>query len=305
MAEAVLLQADARAIPLADKSVNLVVTSSPYWSLVDYEDERQIGLEEHYGLFLNELWAVMDQLARVLVDGGSVFWNIGDKSAGSGGHNNPGGKSRPKAYIKTAKRGPGHGDREGQTHNYKAKLAANLDCGDVPNKSRMGLPWRFALGCIERGWLLRAPIVWKKNCIPQNAKDRVEIKHEDIFHFTRTSPAYADTQLIRQWPSPWEIPTEPLFVPEELGEHPAPFPSEIPRRAILGWCPPGGVVLDPFCGSGTTVMVAQALGRTGIGLDLNAGYLDIARWRVQDSGHGSRSRERTNREAQLGLLEAS
>lgn len=62
------------------------------------------------------------------------------------------------------------------------------------------------------------------------------------------------------------------------------------------------VVLDPFAGTGTSVMVARALGRYGIGLDLSADYLKLARWRVFESGHASKSRERTNRALQGSLL---
>lgn len=54
--------------------------------------------------------------------------------------------------------------------------------------------------------------------------------------------------------------------------HPAPFPAELPRRAILLSTWPGDVVLDPFCGGGTTVRVARALGRVGVGVDLSATY---------------------------------
>jgi SAM-dependent methyltransferase len=58
------------------------------------------------------------------------------------------------------------------------------------------------------------------------------------------------------------------------------------------------VVLDPFCGTGTVPMVARALGRHGIGVDLSADYLKLARWRISESGHALKSVERTNRERQ-------
>ena len=60
------------------------------------------------------------------------------------------------------------------------------------------------------------------------------------------------------------------------GAHFAAFPPELPRRCIAAGCKPGGVVLDPFHGSGTTGMVAQQLGRRYIGIDLNADYLDLS-----------------------------
>lgn len=62
------------------------------------------------------------------------------------------------------------------------------------------------------------------------------------------------------------------------------------------------VVLDPFGGTGTTAMVAKALGRYGISLDLSADYLKLARWRVFDSGHADKAIARTNADAQGDLF---
>ena len=85
--------------------------------------------------------------------------------------------------------------------------------------------------------------------------------------------------------SVWTIATEPLKVDPALGiDHFAAFPSEWPRRIILGWSPPDGVVLDPFSGTGTTAGVAKALGRTGIGVDMSADYCRLAEWRTNGDG---------------------
>jgi len=76
----------------------------------------------------------------------------------------------------------------------------------------------------------------------------------------------------------WEI------LPEDTqgrDAHFAPFPEDLCRIPILATCPPGGLVLDPFCGTGTTAAVAQALGRRSLGIDLSARYLDLARERVR------------------------
>jgi len=63
-----------------------------------------------------------------------------------------------------------------------------------------------------------------------------------------------------------------------------------------------GVVLDPFAGTGTVPMVARALGRTGIGIDLSADYLRLADWRIHESGHAAKTMQRTNAERQGTLL---
>lgn len=90
--------------------------------------------------------------------------------------------------------------------------------------------------------------------------------------------------------SVWTIPTQPLKVPAELGvDHFAAFPMEWPRRLILGWSPPDGVVLDPFSGTGTTALVATMLGRQGVGVELNPDYLRLAEWRCADPKERARA----------------
>jgi site-specific DNA-methyltransferase (cytosine-N4-specific) len=90
--------------------------------------------------------------------------------------------------------------------------------------------------------------------------------------------------------SVWEIASQPLKVPGHLAEdHFAAFPMELPRRCILGWCPVGGVVADPFGGTGTTALVAEMLGRTGLSFDLSADYCRLARWRTTDPAERARA----------------
>lgn len=68
------------------------------------------------------------------------------------------------------------------------------------------------------------------------------------------------------------------------GAHFATYPPELVRRCIVSGCKPGGTVLDPFHGSGTTGMVAQRLGRRYVGIELNKDYLDLSlRTRLADS----------------------
>jgi len=332
-----LLQADAVALPLADDSVDLVVTSPPYFALRSYQDDgehvaAQIGSEATPAAFLDALWAVTRECVRVLKPSGSLWVNLGDKYAGSGSHNN--------SNIATT--------------NRNAPATYTKASGHARPKSLLGLPWRYAIGCIDDlGLILRAEVVWlKPNGLPESAKDRVRRSHEQWFHFTLepryfsaldeirepqkggvvVAPGatrnvgggsdldsgayskdggfndYRNTNGIAYNPlgklpgSVWSIPSEPLQVPDELGvDHFAAFPQEWPRRLILGWCPADGVVLDPFAGTGTVPMVARALGRTGIGIDLSADYLRLASWRVFESGHASKSTARTNGERQ-GLL---
>ena len=77
----------------------------------------------------------------------------------------------------------------------------------------------------------------------------------------------------------WVLPTAPSRLP-----HFATFPPALVRRCILAGCPPGGLVLDPFVGVGTTLLVAQQLGRSGLGIDLHPRYVAIARKRLAEGG---------------------
>lgn len=380
-----LIRADASRLPLADESVDLIVTSPPYFALRSYTDggehyDGQIGSEPTPEEFLESLWVCTEEMRRVLKPSGSIFVNLGDKYAERG----------PASYNKVS---------------------------GVPAKSLVGLPWRYAIGCVDRlGLILRAEIVWSKpNGLPESVTDRVRRSHEQWFHFTRAPRYFSAVDEIREPYSPstakynagglprhstdrpdsdrlrndgapdewrgnplgklpgsvWSIPTEPLKVPDHLGvDHFAAFPQEWPRRLILGWSPSGicvecdegrrptttttstttgrvggndanrrrqstpdaswsfdtrtevaraitgyacachapdaptrpAVVLDPFAGTGTTVMVARALGRTGIGVDLSSDYLRLARWRVYESGHARKTIERSDRERQGALL---
>jgi DNA modification methylase len=430
MAGYALLHADAVALPLADASVDAIITSPPYFALRSYQDDGehydgQIGSEATPADFLAALWAVTDECWRVLKPTGSMFVDLGDKYAGSGG---PGGD-----YNKG-------GLRDGQPRLGRSEYWARMTrtATGVPAKSLMGLPWRYALGlscpdpyrtdhvpCPQ--WTLRAELVWSKpNGLPESVTDRVRRSHETWFHFTKGPRYYAAVDEVREAHddkagppsrfgtitkpgqhvssndgrnhraigqvhdvggngrsynplgklpgSVWTIPSEPLIVPAHLGvDHFAAFPQEWPRRLILGWTPNGictacgegrrpvvqkeyrelhrqdrtrgfkelddegqrgshgtgvnlsvgqneatitgyacacdvtlaptrpAVVLDPFVGTGTVPMVARALGRHGIGVDLSRDYLRLAAWRIAESRHNAKSIARTNRERQ-GLL---
>ena len=281
-----LIRGDATSIPLADDSVDLIVTSPPYFALRSYTDggehyDGQIGSEATPQAFLEALWAVTAECRRVLKPSGSMGVNLGDKYSGGGGYSPdaPSNIATPKR-----KRGSSIGDPKPKTH--------------IPTKSLMGLPWRYAIGCIDNlGLILRAEIVWAKpNGLPESVTDRVRRSHEQWFHFTKEPRYFSAVDEIREASdtgdrvmyqrsrgkgkglpprgpsdlddrmqannplgklpgSVWEIPTEPLRVPDHLGvDHFAAFPSEWPRRLILGWSP-SGVCVE--CGEGRRPVVAK------------------------------------------------
>jgi site-specific DNA-methyltransferase (cytosine-N4-specific) len=317
---AVVIRGDALALPLASASVDLICTSPPYFGLRSYQDggrhyEGQIGAEPTPAEFINALLAATREMVRVLKPSGSIFVNLGDKYAGSrmdGSSDNGGAGSTIGAnQIRDPAVRRGQGIKR---------------TTEIPTKSLMGIPWRYAIRCIdELGLILRAEIIWDKtNGLPESVTDRVRRSHETWFHFV-TQPHYfssidpireahttpsetrprreprlrrdlpggmtpqhngmANNALGRLPSSVWTIPTQPLAIPPELGiDHFAAYPMEWPRRIIQGWSPPGGVILDPFGGTGTTALLAKALGRIGITVDLSADYCRAAQWRTTDRG---------------------
>lgn len=275
---ALVVRGDARRLPLPDESVDLIVTSPPYYALRSYTDdgehyEGQIGSEDTWREWLEGLLVVTAECARVLKPSGSMFVDLGDKySTGNSGQSG-------LAQLGEQYRGGGHSDGKAKRPSRPAT--------DLPPKSLMLLPERYRIACVDHlGLIARAVIVWgKKNPLPESVTDRVRRSHEDWVHLTLRPRYYSAVDEIRQpyadrrsdtetagdkrsaWHeangvtredmlhplgalpgSVWTIPTEPLIVPDHLGiDHFAAFPSEWPRRFILGWSPPG-ICVD--CGEG-------------------------------------------------------
>jgi DNA modification methylase len=316
---ALVLRGDARRLPLPDTSVDLVITSPPYYALRSYEDagapyDGQVGAEATLDDYLQELWTATAEWIRVLKPHGSIWVNLGDKY--------------------------GRGDRT-QTDTNSGRKNGRGGPASCPAtgrpKSLLGLPWRYALGCIDHLELtLRAEVIWSKpNALPESVTDRAGRAHETLFHFTlgeryyanldpirephqngsaaRARAGYRDKRLIHAIGSGhrrvreldtgydvnplgviprsvWDIPTEPLKIPDHLGvDHFAAFPTEIPRRIIAGWSPLAGVVADPFGGTGTTALVADVFGRAGITVDRSHDYCRVAQWRTTDPAERARA----------------
>ena len=341
---AAILRGNALALPLADNSVDLAVTSPPYFALRSYQDggehyAGQIGSEATPAEFVDALIAATREMVRVVKPSGSIWVNLGDKYSGAGRGNNDSDKLNNTTEMRTARL---NGSNRRQ----------HVGKGIIPNKSLMGVPWRYALRCIDDlGLILRAEVIWSKpNGLPESVTDRVRRSHEYWFHFTLEPRYYSAVDEIREQYSErvidrqryagredvplskdrgdrqdgnpargilghghrglsplgklpgsvWEIATQPLAVPASLGvDHFAAFPMEWPRRIIQGWSPVGGVVLDPFGGTGTTALVAEALGRRGVSVDMSADYCRLAEWRTTDEGELARAMQVKKPEKQI------
>jgi len=210
----VIVRGNALQIPLADESCDLIVSSPPYWSLRAYQDngeslEGQLGSEETPQAFIDNLMLVMAECWRVLKPSGSCFINLGDKFSNSGGHNNAtlgvphvgaspkstlnnGGGRKMKALAEAERVGLQQATRRNAPDRY------NQNSGGIRAKSLMGLPWRFAIACIDAGWILRSEIIFSKlNGLPESVVDRVRRSHEQIFHLTKQGKYFASVDEIR------------------------------------------------------------------------------------------------------------
>lgn len=275
---------------MPDGSVDCCVTSPPYFGLRDYGKPGQYGLESSPAEYVARMQQVFAQVRRVLADDGTCWVNVGDSYySGKGSPTQPDLKNearRPPARVL---------DRPGQSW--------------AKPKDLLGIPWRVAFALQDDGWILRNAIVWAKpNAMPESVQDRLANRHELIFMLTKSRRYWFDLDPIREphaettiaaasraripYSAPGQRPNTKTRGMAEGGANPgdvwsittqpfseahfAVFPPEIPRRAIAAGCKPGGIVLDPFSGSGTTGLAAAQLGRKYVGIDLSADYLDLS-----------------------------
>jgi len=238
---------------LPAKSVDCIVTSPPYFWLRDYGVEGQIGHEEDAVGFVNALGTVMDEAHRVLRKSGTLFLNLGD------------------TYY--SGKGQSHGTDPKSAKRRFGLRAVDKSGGlgiDLRPKSLIGIPWRVAIEMSRRKWVLRSAIIWhRKLALGEVVKDRPRRSYENIFMFAKDRNYYFNREAIKNVDleeDVWTINARPEATP---GIRTAPFPRELVQRCLDIACPPKGVVLDPFAGSGTTLEVALRSGRSAIGIDLN------------------------------------
>lgn len=253
-------------------SVDCIVTSPPYFGLRDYGVDGQIGAETSPAEFVAALAAVFREARRVLADDGTLWLNLGDSYQSTGGMEGVG----PNAKVGSTKR-----QATGRTRPRSG----------LPSKNLLGIPWRVAFALQDDGWILRNDIIWHKpNAMPESVTDRLSTRHEHLFMLSKSPRYWFDLDPIRETtvtthPSRnpgdvWTIPTQPF-----PGAHFATFPPALPERCIQAGCKPGGTVLDPFSGSGTTGLAAAKHGHRYVGVDLNHEYLDLSlRTRLQQPG---------------------
>lgn len=252
-----ILQGDVRdgLAALADDSVACIVTSPPYFWQRDYGVDGQLGHEPSIADYVAAMRDVFAAARRVLRKDGALFLNLGDTYYSA--------KGRP--HGRDAK----HRGRMLARHTLRAVDGPGLG---LPRKSLIGIPWRVALALQADGWTLRSDIIWRRPAsLPEpTAHDRPWNTHEHVFLFSLAPRYHFDRRGLQGEEDIWQIAARP----DNPAAHFAPFPVALAERCIRAGCRPGGVVLDPFAGSGTTLLAARALGHPAVGIELSQSYCD-------------------------------
>jgi hypothetical protein len=216
------------------------------------DDPLELGRESDPNAYVQKLVEIVDAIGAVLVPGGYLFLNLGDTYANQPGHYR-GDPERARGVSAMARTAAG--------------TAVDGRVLDVPEKSLAGIPWRVLLTLTQaHGWRCANVIAWTRpNHDPENVQDRLTQTWEPVLLLTRAEHAYLRRAQLADTGDTWEI---AVGRRGEAGGHLAPFPEALVERAVRLACPEGGIVLDPFAGSGTCLDVARRLGRRFLGADL-------------------------------------
>ena len=259
----VLLQTDALTgmedLASLGVEVNCFVTSPPYYGQRDYGISGSLGLEDHPSSFIEKLTEIFGVSRELLVENGSLWVNIGDTYWSGKGQSRGVDKKQPaRRFGLRPQDKPGDG------------LWARP-------KQLLLIPHRLAISLQDDGWLVRNDNIWvKPNPLPDPVRDRCSVSHEHVFHFVKSRWYYFDLSSVKTATANGRLtgPTDTWIVRPSSGggNHRAAYPHELIRIPIESTTPPEGIVLDPFVGTGTTMVYAKEHGLRSIGIELNPEY---------------------------------
>lgn len=293
---------------MPDQSANCIVTSPPYWGKRNYGVAGQYGHEDTPAAYVNTMREVFAEARRVLADDGTCWLNLGDCYSTGGG-----GATGKHAYLGkhiTTHRATEPGAKNLLGLPWQVALALQADGWILRNAiiwhkpNAMPESVRDRLNCRHELVFLRSPAYWfdldpirephktVKPREPGNARGRTRPpgrpgryarppKYGPGTREVSTASRYGSSRHRRGHPNGrnpgdvWSIPTRPYH-----GPHFAAYPIDLPLRCIAAGCKPGGVVLDPFAGSGTTGLAAIQLGRRFTGIDLSPDFARLAAGRL-------------------------
>lgn len=234
---------------IEDKSVQLIITSPPYWQLKDYGSNNQIGFNNSYEEYINNLNLVWMECERILSEGCRLCINIGDQFARSvyyGRYKVVPIRTEIIRFCETLKM-----DYMGAIIWQKATTMNTSGCGAImgsfpyPRNGILKIDYEFIL-------------IFKKLGNPP--KPTLEQKENSIM---------TKEEWNQYFSSHWN------FSGVKQSEHIAMFPEELPKRLIKMFSFFGETIFDPFLGSGTTTLAAKNLGRNSIGYEINKEFESI------------------------------
>ncbi len=272
---------------LPAESVDLIITSPPYWGHRSYGQEHNwdilkgwrgeghaagepapyawyrahggvLGLEPLPEWYIEHLVEILERGNACLKAGGSLWINLGDTYF-----------ARWSSIRENGRQGLGDQDRE----RRRTPMG-----GYRQEKQLLLIPARFAIAMQERRFILRNDLIWHKpNVPPRPEKDRLRLAHEHFFHFVKR-PKEGRAKYFYDLGRAEQEGNDVVTCPVRPGEngHSATFPEELVRPRIVSSCPPNGIVLDPFCGSGRAIAATVSSGRRGVGVDIARSFLDTA-----------------------------
>lgn len=271
---------------LDESSLDLIITSPPYWGQRSYglphnweilkdwekkigkknreqcpgwewysENRGILGLEPYPHWFIDHLVHFFEVAKPKLKARGSLWVNLGDTY-----------------FARWASiRDQG---RQGLGDNPRMRRKTPMG-GYLQEKSLLLIPSRFAIAMEDKKWILRNDLIWfKPNVPPRPEDDRLRLAHEHFFHFVKKPTSgrakyHYDAAVVEK--GQFDVIT--CNVKPGDNDHTATFPADLIRPRIASSSPERGWVLDPFCGTGRSLDVANSLGRNAIGFELNASFI--------------------------------
>lgn len=265
-------------IEITNNSIDLILTSPPYWMLRDYEQQDQIGLGMTYKQFLYYLRNNIIECIRVLKEDSLAIFIVGDirPKAGYGGKEED---SRCKTY-------PLQANIINIFEEFDYDLFSHIIWSKTSNKSSKIIPGNVDSEFVYPPYI-HMDLSNEHILVFRKPGKRRDIPPREIYKLKGDVIDKKSEATI--WLKPiWFI--EP--VNSKTTNHPAPFPSELVERLIRMFSLKEDTILDPFCGSGTTLKAAFKLERNAIGYEVNENYLkeiishnNLYRYYLDDKGN--------------------
>jgi len=291
---------------LPDESIDCVITSPPYYQLRDYGWNGQWGLEKTYQEYLDKLISLMSELKRVLKPTGTMWINLGDSYSANRWSNTPSTSGVSKTYsdlLTTKEHNFPNKTLMLIPHRFAIRCIDELGLilrNDVIWAKRNGMPesvtdrfskkhefffffvkqqkYYFDLdGVRDKHLASDLQIARQKRVDYEQGYMKAQGMNKSLPKGSSGGVGYdANGKNPGDVSDFWDIPTQSS--PEK---HYATYNFDLIDKPIIAGCPKDGVILDPFCGTGTTIARAIQLGRTGIGIDGSEEYCKIAEKRIQ------------------------